>query len=42
MDSGWRHQLTDGANQMWTRDRTELVRSRLQRVPSAPKLSRIA
>ena len=42
VDSGWRHQLTDGANQMWTRDRTELVRSRLQRVPSAPKLSRIA
>jgi hypothetical protein len=40
--TGWRHQLSDGDNQMWTRDRAALTRSRLQRVPSSPQLSRIA
>jgi hypothetical protein len=42
IDTGWRHQLSDGGNQMWTRDRAALARSRLQRVRSAPSLSRIA
>lgn len=42
VDTGWRHQLSDGDNQMWTRDRTALTRSRLQQVPSVPTLSRTA
>ncbi|MGH9223887.1 MAG: hypothetical protein ACRD2W_08915 [Acidimicrobiales bacterium] len=42
VSTGWRRQLTDGPNEMWTRDRSALTRSRLERVPAAPKLSRSA
>lgn len=42
VDTGWQHQVSDGASEMWTRHRSDLARQRLQRVPSAPKLSRVA
>ena len=40
--TGWEHRLSDGANQMWTRDRTALARRRLDQVRSAPDVPRIA
>jgi len=42
LSTGWRPQLSDGPNEMWTRDRSSLTRSRLERVPPAPRLSRSA
>jgi len=40
--SGWEHRLSDGANQMWTRDRAALARRRLDQARSAPGVPRIA
>ncbi len=41
-DTGWEHRLSDGANQMWTRDRAALARRRLDQSRSAPGVPRIA
>lgn len=40
--TGWKHRLSEGANQMWTRDRSALARRRLDRLRSAPDVPRIA
>ncbi len=40
--TGWEHRLSDGANQMWTRDRAALARRRLDQARSAPGVPRIA
>ena len=39
--SGWEHHLSDGANQMWTRDREVLVRTRLDQLLASPDPLRI-
>jgi hypothetical protein len=40
--TGWEHRLSDGPNQMWTRDRTAVARRRLEQVSVAPAAARIA
>ncbi len=40
--TGWEHRLSEGANQMWTRDRAALARRRLDQARSAPGVPRIA
>ncbi len=42
VDTGWEHRLSDGPNQMWVRDRRDLVRRRLERARSAPGGPRVA
>ena len=39
---GYEHRLTDGANELWVRDRAALARRRLGHIPSAPSVQRIA
>jgi hypothetical protein len=40
--TGWEHQLSDGADQMWVRDRAGLAQRRAARDRSTPALPRIA
>ena len=40
--TGWDHRANDGPNQMWTRDRDDLARRRLERTHAAPGAPRIA
>lgn len=42
VDTGWEHRLTDGANQMWVRDRRALAHRRLQRAQPTHTVPRIA
>ena len=40
--TGWQHQRSDGANEMWTRDRVALARQRLHQAPARSGVPRIA
>jgi len=40
--TGWEYQLSDGPNQMWTRDRMAVARGRLERISAPAPAARIA